>query len=125
MSICQFQQALRTLRESQGELGRGERGDFGWYTAGMFQVTEAALDALYKGRVDADHSEGNVMRRISQGEGFGFKLDSAGLTDMVFRHKGQEVLLVASSLNRTMGHMRMDVVSHGGKRSFVLERANQ
>ena len=91
----------------------------------MFQVTEAALDALYKGRVDAGHSEGEVMRLIPQGEGFGFKLDSAGLTDMVFRHKGQEVLLVASSLNRTMGHMRMDAVSHGGKRSFVLERANQ
>ena len=97
----------------------------GWYTAPMFQVTEAALDALYKGRVDSGHAEGEVMRLISQGDGFGFKLDSPGLTDLVYRHNGQEVLLVASSLNRTMGHLRMDVVSSNGKRSFVLERAKR
>ncbi len=89
----------------------------------MFQVTEAALEALYKGRVDAGHKEGETMRLISEGDGFGFKLDSPGLTDLVYRHNGQEVLLVASSLNRTMGHMRMDVVSRDGKKSFVLERA--
>ena len=91
----------------------------------MFQVTDAALEALYKGRVDAGHADGEVMRLISQDDGgFGFKLDSPGFTDLVYRHNGQEVLLVSSSLNRTMGHLRMDVVSNNGKRSFVLERAD-
>ena len=90
----------------------------------MFHVTDAALEALYKGRVDAGHAEGEVMRLIAQGDGFGFKLDAPGLTDLVYRHNGQEVLLVASSLNRTMGRLRMDVVSRNGKRSFVLERAD-
>ena len=103
-------------------MGRGGRR---WYTAAMFQVTDAALEALYKGRVDAGHAEGEVMRLISQGDGgFGFKLDSPGFTDLVFRHNDQEVLLVSSSLNRTMGHLQMDVVSNNGKRSFVLERKN-
>ena len=87
----------------------------------MFQVTDAALKALYKGRIDAEHAEGDVMRLISEGDGFGFKLGSARLTDMVFQYEGQDVLLVASVLNRTMGHMHLDAVNRNGKNSFVLE----
>lgn len=90
----------------------------------MFQVTKAALEALYKGRIDAAHPEGEAMRLIPEGDGFGFKLESPHFTDMVFQHDGQNVLLVASSLNRTMGHMRLDVVRRNGKNSFVLERAD-
>ena len=54
----------------------------GWYTAAMFHVTDAALDALYKGRVDAGHAEGEVMRLISQGMGPGSS-GLAGLTTCV------------------------------------------
>jgi hypothetical protein len=86
----------------------------------MFEVTEAALKALYKGRIDAAHLEGEVMRLIKEGDGFGFKLGAAKFTDMVFQHQGQDVLLVASRLNRTMGHMRLDAVMRNGKNSFVL-----
>jgi|TARA_B100000809_G_scaffold213918_1_gene218521 hypothetical protein len=86
----------------------------------MFQVTEAALKALYKGRIDAAHPEGEAMRLIKEGDGFGFKLGAARLTDMVFQHEGQDVLLVASVLNRTMGHMRLDTVTRNGKNTFVL-----
>ncbi len=86
----------------------------------MFGVTEAALKALYKGRIDAAHPEGKAMRLIKEGDGFGFKLGSAQFTDMVFKHQGQVVLLVASVLNRTMGHMRLDAVKRNGKNSFVL-----
>lgn len=89
----------------------------------MFQVTEAALEALYKGRIDAAHPDGEVMRLISEGDGFGFKLGTPRLTDMVFKHGGQDVLLVASVLNRTMGHMHLDAVNRNGKNSFVLEPA--
>ena len=87
----------------------------------MFQVTHAALKALYKGRIDAEHAEGDVMRLITEGDGFGFKLGSPRLTDMVFQYEGQNVLLVASVLNRTMGHMHLDAVNRNGKNSFVLE----
>jgi hypothetical protein len=87
----------------------------------MFQVTESALKALYKGRIDAGHAEGDVMRLVTEGEGFGFRLGSARMTDMVFQHDGQDVLLVASVLNRTMGHMHLDAVNRNGKNSFVLE----
>ena len=89
----------------------------------MFHVTEAALEALYKGRIDAVHPDGEVMRLIPDGDGFGFKLGEPRLTDMVFQYDGQDVLLVASVLNRTMGHMRLNAVSRNGKKSFVLERA--
>ena len=95
-----------------------------WYTTrSMFQVTDAALKALHKGRIDAEHAEGEVMRLISEGDGFGFKLGSARLTDMVFQYEQQDVLLVASALNRTMGHMHLDAVNRNGKNSFVLEPA--
>ncbi len=87
----------------------------------MFQVTESALKALYKGRMDAGHAIGDVMRLITSDEGFEFKLGSARMTDMVFQHAGQDVLLVASVLNRTMGHMHLDAVNRNGKNSFVLE----
>ena len=90
----------------------------------MFQVTGAALEALYKGRIDAAHPDGEVMRLIPDGDGFGFKLGAPRLTDMVFQHAGQDVLLVASSLNRTMGHMSLNAVNRNGKRSFVLERTD-
>jgi len=86
----------------------------------IFEVTEAALKALYKGRIDAAHPEGEAMRLIKEGDGFGFKLGAAKFTDMVFQHQGQDVLLVASGLNRTMGHMRLDAVMRNGKNSFVL-----
>jgi len=86
----------------------------------MFEVTEAALKALYKGRIDAGHPEGEAMRLIKEGEGFGFKLGTAQFTDMVFQHQGQDVLLVSSVLNRTMGHMRLDAVMRNGKNNFVL-----
>ena len=66
----------------------------------MFQVTEAALKALYKGRIDAAHTEGEAMRLIKEGDGFGFKLGAARLTDMVFQHEGQDVLLVERQYDR-------------------------
>ena len=91
----------------------------------MFQVTESALKALYKGRIDAGHVDGDVIRLIPEGEGFGFKLDSPRMTDMVFQHDGQDVLLVASVLNRTMGHMHLDAVNRNEKNSFVLEPVKQ
>jgi hypothetical protein len=96
-----------------------------WYTSPiMFQVTEVALEALYKGRIDAAHPDGEVMRLIPEGDGFKFKLGSPRLTDMIFRHAGADVLLVASALNRTMGHMKLNAVNRNGKRSFVLERSD-
>ena len=86
----------------------------------LFNVTNAALEALLDGRVSESHPTGQVMRVIWDGDDLAFEMDEPDLLDMVFRCQGEPVLLVDPDMNADLGDMVLDVAADDEGYNFFL-----
>ena len=86
----------------------------------LFKVTDEALAALLYGRKDEGHPEDQVMREIWDEDDVAFELDFPDMMDMVYKWKGEPVLLVDPEMNRDFGDMVLDVVVQDGDFNFFM-----